>query len=299
MNGGWGMRIGIIGGGAVGLLAGAYLGRKHDVHIVVRNMEQRTILDREGVLCDQLSSPVPVKAHLKPHLPTDVDVWLISVKQYDLEEVLSLPLPKNGKYLFLQNGMGHLSLLQSLPMDSFAAVVEHGALKVSFNEVEHTGRGRIRAAPFTGLSADMEELAEALHQPDFPILVQDGAVKMLSEKMVINAVINPLTALFKQKNRAVKENPYIRSLGYRLCEEACRTLGLDLPTQWDRVLTIAEQTGGNQSSMWKDLQEGRRTEIDAISGFILEQSSEDLPWHEFVVEAVHAMEFEKGVNIDE
>ncbi|MBN8234342.1 2-dehydropantoate 2-reductase [Halobacillus kuroshimensis] len=293
------MRVGVIGGGAVGLLAGAYLGRTHDVHMVVRNEEQKDILCREGIWCDAFSAAVFVEAHLYPRLPRDMDVWLVSVKQYDLEEVLSLPLPENGKYLFLQNGMSHLDQLQSLYLDTFAAVVEHGALKVSFNEVAHTGKGRIKAAPFTGSLPDMEELAESLHQEDFPFLVHADAVGMLSEKLVVNAVINPLTALFEQKNRAVKDNPYIRSLGYRLCEEACRTLSLDVQHQWNRVLAIAEQTGGNQSSMWKDLQEGRRTEIDAISGFILDRAREDLPVHQFIVEAVHAMEYEKGVIVDE
>lgn len=293
------MRIGVIGGGAVGLLAGAYLGRTHDVHMVVRNEEQKDILCREGIWCDALSSAVFVEAHVYPRMPRDMDVWLVSVKQYDLKGVLSLPLPENGKYLFLQNGMSHLDQLQSLNLDTFAAVVEHGALKVSSNEVAHTGKGRIKAAPFTGSLPDMEELADSLHQEDFPFLVHADAVEMLSEKLVVNAVINPLTALFKQKNRAVKDNPYIRSLGYRLCEEACRTLGLDVQHQWDRVLSIAEQTGGNQSSMWKDLQEGRRTEIKAISGFILDRSREDLPVHQFILEAVHAMEYEKGVIVDE
>ena len=43
------MRIGIIGGGAIGLLFANYLSEKHDVTIYTRTQEQAELLNRDGL----------------------------------------------------------------------------------------------------------------------------------------------------------------------------------------------------------------------------------------------------------
>lgn len=291
------MKIGIIGAGAVGLLAGSYLGREHDVHMFVRHEEQKHQLEKEGILCDLLKKPTRIKAHLTEEIGGGFDLWMVAVKQKDLEEVLKMNLPQQTPVLFLQNGMGHLEKLSHSPLTSLVGVVEHGALKKNHHKVSHTGRGNFQIATFSRLdSSSLEAIISELHTPDFPIYFREDYQEMLQSKLMINNVINPLTALFQQPNRCIGENPYITELARQICEEACMVLGLEFSEQWDKVLDIVDKTGNNHSSMMKDLASGNRTEIDSISGYILKRSSHRLPYHQFIVRAIHAIELEKGAR---
>ena len=65
--------------------------------------------------------------------------------------------------LFVQNGMGHLKMLEKLKnRDIFVATIEHGALRLAENEVNHTGEGITRIAPFRG---NNQRLIEKLISP--------------------------------------------------------------------------------------------------------------------------------------
>src|SRR5690606_69523 len=96
----------------------------------------------------------------------------------------------------------------------------------------------------------------------------------LAYKLVANAVINPLTAIFQVTNGTLLTNDYLFKLMRNLFHETVRVLELEEQKLWDYVVTICKQTAKNQSSMLRDIQAKRRTEIDAISGYIIERAKE-------------------------
>ncbi|SFJ93051.1 2-dehydropantoate 2-reductase [Halobacillus dabanensis] len=290
------MKIGIIGAGSIGLLLGVYLGRAHDVHMFVRREGQKEKLNSEGILCDVLENPTPVNAHLSSEMASGYDLWIVTIKQHGVEALLEQNLPTDAPYLFLQNGMGHLEKLSNANISSAVGVVEHGALAEGDNKVAHTGRGNIQIANFSHLAGEIVSLIEKLHTITFPFYYRKDHQMMLKNKLIINTVINPLTAVFGQKNRCILTNPYIQKIAFQLCEEACGVLDMDISKEWSRVEEIAGKTSENQSSMLKDLKEHRLTEIDSISGYILNQSPLPLPCHQFVISAIHALEYEEGVR---
>ncbi|MEK1830671.1 ketopantoate reductase C-terminal domain-containing protein [Priestia megaterium] len=60
-----------------------------------------------------------------------------------------------------------------------------------------------------------------------------------------------------------------------LFEEIAAVLKLDSAfNYWENALEVCSRTSTNQSSMLKDIQEGRQTEIDAILGYIQTQAAE-------------------------
>ncbi|MCA0969379.1 2-dehydropantoate 2-reductase [Halobacillus litoralis] len=282
------MKVAIIGGGAIGLLVGAYLGRSHEVHMYVRRTEQKEALETAGITCQTLEEPTPVHAHLISEKTDACDLVIVAVKQHQVERVVKEQLTTGAPVLFLQNGMGHLEYLYQEKLH-YIGVVDHGALKVSDNAVEHLGQGMIQAARY-GEEGDCPNFLSSLHEQDFPVYYRNSYKGMMVSKLIVNTVINPLTALFEVKNHALVDNPHIQKIGRRLCVEACRTMELAFEKEWERVLHVAGITGENESSMFKDMKEGRLTEIDAICGYIIRQSKEPLPYHEFVIEAVHAKE---------
>ncbi|MFG6149014.1 ketopantoate reductase family protein [Halobacillus sp. B23F22_1] len=280
------MKVGIVGGGAIGLLAAAYLSQDHTVSVFVRREKQKQKLNKYGVKCGALRGAVEAYSDLQGL--ENQDLLIVTVKQYDVYPTIK-QLPSIVPCLFLQNGMAHLNLLQELSNSCAVGVVEHGAVRMSEFEVQHTGLGMIHLAHFKG-SFNVNALTDKLSVKDFKFTFKDDYWLMLAEKLVINTVINPLTALFGIKNKYVITNPRLCKLAKQLCAEASSALNLSFEEQWGRVQQIAERTGENHSSMLKDLLEHRPTEVDAICGFILQRSKDKSPYHSFVVDAIHALE---------
>jgi 2-dehydropantoate 2-reductase len=93
-------------------------------------------------------------------------------------------------------------------------------------------------------------------------------------KLVINAAINPLTALLNVPNGELLNRPTARQLSAQLAAEtaaAAAAQGIELSFA-DPVAAaedVARRTAANLSSMLQDVRRGARTEIDAICGAIV------------------------------
>ncbi|QTM99325.1 2-dehydropantoate 2-reductase [Sediminibacillus dalangtanensis] len=291
------MKVGIIGGGAVGLLTAANLTKgNHQVTVYVRREEQKHEINKGGVSLIPEHRIFPVKALLLEELRQE-DVIMIAVKQYQLSEILSsLQSYSNIPLIFLQNGMGHLELLRPLKNSHpvLLAVIEYGALKHDDHTVEQTGKGLCRIASLSEASATSRQIIQKLTASSYPINLEEDWYNMLAQKLVVNAVINPLTALFHVKNESLLKNEHLLWLAGKLCQEACEVLGLSTGESWEMVKRIAYQTKENYSSMCKDIEAGRRTEIDAISGYILEKAQCDLYYTSFAYRSIKALEMNAG-----
>jgi 2-dehydropantoate 2-reductase len=115
-------------------------------------------------------------------------------------------------------------------------------------------------------------------------------------KLLINAVINPLTAIFQIKNGELLNSLYIKDLMMALLEEGrkvAKYAQIDISDDlWEQLLQVCERTAENQSSM-KDIAEGRITEIDWINGALLNWANPyklALPTHQTVYRMVKYLE---------
>lgn len=290
------MKIGIIGGGSIGLLMAVYLSEQHEVTIYVRRNKQKEHIDTHGLYIGQAH----IQRHIKVDLFTNIqaaDCFFICVKQTDLQDVL----PFIQKFqmvptIFLQNGMGHLHMIDKLEQPLFVGVVEHGARRINDNHVEHTGEGVIKIAAYKDKLHGLDRLIVAFDRPHFPIIHMDNWYDLLSKKLIVNAVINPLTALFRVKNRQIVKNTHIRNLAKVLCAETATVLRLNEREEWEHVQNIAHKTGANRSSMLTDIESDRPTEIEAITGYILGLSDAYLPYTSFVYQSIKAVEKQKGLS---
>ncbi|EPR28075.1 MULTISPECIES: 2-dehydropantoate 2-reductase [Geobacillus] len=274
-SGGEGLNIGIVGGGAIGLLLAAYLGRRHGVTVYTRRPSQARQLAEHGVALkkDGETSVVAVRAQPFAGAELDEPLVFVTVKQYDLASVCAQidAFRRVRTLVFLQNGMGHLEQLTMFAdKNVLVGVVEHGAMKLDDRTVAHTGAGKLTLASCYGSFGDAWELREG--ERGFPIEWADDWERILVDKLVVNAVINPLTALLQVKNGALLETAPYRDMMRQLFDEVRNVLPLeDANRAWERVVRICQKTADNYSSMYMDLANGRRTEIDAILGYVLKQ----------------------------
>src|SRR5699024_3668933 len=106
----------------------------------------------------------------------------------------------------------------------FVGVVEHGALKRSDYQINHTGKGLIKVASYNGDQHMLSCIVDAFDKKSFPFYMITDWDLMLKEKLIVNAVINPLTALFQVKNGSILKIAHMETLAYLLCKEAASVL---------------------------------------------------------------------------
>ncbi|MBB6175898.1 2-dehydropantoate 2-reductase [Anoxybacillus tengchongensis] len=271
------MRIGIIGGGAVGLLAAAYFSKKYDVTIYTRRYEQAEQLRTHGLTVIYGNERTTHRVHAEPFVRAiEEDVLFLAVKQYDVTNILNtrIHMLQANAIMFLQNGMGHVPYLPHLPQKHIAlAVVEHGALKIDDTTVSHTGIGRTKWSIWRGEKETFSFLSEV--DARFLFEYVDDWETMLIEKLMVNVCINPLTALLGVPNGMLVTHVPYRQAMEQLFHEVASIFQLEQQERiWRHIQTVCEQTAANRSSMLRDIEAGRRTELDAILGYVIERANE-------------------------
>ncbi|MCD8509663.1 MAG: NAD(P)-binding protein [Bacillus sp. (in: Bacteria)] len=143
------MKIGVVGGGAIGLLCCYYLHRQgHSVTLVTKSKEQRDRIVKDGffVLTKGEQHHCKLSVILTEEAEgISVDLWIAAMKQTGMEDFINRwqGLKSDTPILFLQNGMGHLEQGEKLGVPIYAGVVTHGAMRKNENTVKHTGVGCI------------------------------------------------------------------------------------------------------------------------------------------------------------
>jgi 2-dehydropantoate 2-reductase len=200
---------------------------------------------------------------------------LVLVKSWQTQRAadqLAECLAEDGIALSLQNGMGNREILsQVLGADRVAlGSTTTGASLVAPGRVRAGGEGVISLSTHPQLKV----LAEHLSSAAFSVHFEEDIDSLIWSKLVINAAINPLTALLGIPNGQLLANPAARQLSAQLAKEVAAVAtaqGVKLNFD-DPVLAaedVARRTAANQSSMWQDVQRGAPTEIEAICGAII------------------------------
>ena len=130
---------------------------------------------------------------------------------------------------------------------------------------------------------DAETIARLLAAAGCERRVELDAVSMLWSKLIINAAINPVTALYGITNSELLANGEAREQAFAAAREAktvADACGITLP--YDDVIAavidVCQRTAANRSSMLRDIECGRPTEIDAITGAIINKAqTHDIP----------------------
>jgi len=122
-------------------------------------------------------------------------------------------------------------------------------------------------------------LAIMLEAAGFTIETVSDPTALLWGKLVINAAINPLTALLGVLNGELLVRPSARLLMQSVALEAAavaKATGVNLPypDPLAAVEAVALRTAANCSSMLQDIQRRAPTEIDAICGAIVQAGEE-------------------------
>ncbi len=273
------MNILIIGTGALASLFAARLTQAgHDVTMLGTWKEGLDALRKDGVrLVDSKGNEQQFKVHATddPRACLGSKHAIVLVKAWQTERAaqqLAECLADDGLALTLQNGLGNYeTLTQSLSLNRVAlGSTTTGATLLGAGSVRAGGEGIIAIRRNQALGP----IETALKSAKFNVHIVDDAQSLIWGKLVVNAAINPLTALLKVTNGELLERPSARVLLGALATEAANVANaenIDLP--FDDPVTaveeVARKTAANHSSMLQDVLRGAPTEIDAICGAIV------------------------------
>jgi 2-dehydropantoate 2-reductase len=265
----------IVGSGALATLFAAQLSAAGiEVMMLGTWQEGLAALNKSGAILEG-KGIFKVRATDNPDDCKGAEIALVLVKSWQTERAanqLADCMGKNGLAVTFQNGLGNDDILAGIlgRQRVSRGVTTLGAALVAPGTVRSNGRGEITLEAHARLSA----LETKLRVAQFDIKVVEDLQPMVWGKLVINAAINPLTALLRVKNGELLSTSTARELmGNLACETAsvAKAFDVELPFSVPEraVEDVAKNTADNISSMLQDILRGAPTEVDVINGMVI------------------------------
>jgi 2-dehydropantoate 2-reductase len=268
----------VIGTGALSTLFAARLSESgHQVSMLGTWKDGIHALNQNGARVSELDGTeraFQVRATDDPGEVRDVKHAIVLVKSWQTKRVaekLKGILAPDGMVLTLQNGLGNR---ETLARDLGAGRV---ALGVTTTGATLLGPGLVKVGGEGVISLEQNQalgpLEAALRSSNFNLQIVNDARSLMWGKLIINAAINPLTALLQVPNGELLSHPWARRAMSALAREAAEVaeaeqVNLPFSNPIEAVEEVARKTAKNLSSMFQDVRRGAPTEIDAICGAV-------------------------------
>jgi len=273
----------LVGTGALATLFAARLGEAgHSVSMLGTWKKGLAELQQHGArIVDPNGNEraYPVFATDDPREVSGAKYAIVLVKSWQTERAarqLKESLASDGLAITLQNGIGNK---ETLTRDLGTARV---ALGITTTGATLLGPGLVRAGGDGVISIEQNQalgpLEAALRSSNFNLQIVNDARSLIWGKLVINAAINPLTALLQVPNGELLSRPNVRKMMAALASEtaevaAAEQVHLPFSNPVSAVEDVARKTASNISSMFQDVRRGAPTEIDAICGAVTRRAA--------------------------
>lgn len=305
------MEVVVFGAGSLGSLVGGVLAHEHDVTLVGRDPHVSAVRE-SGLRVEGAFDATTTPTATTDGTGLTGDVALVTVKAFDTSAAAdALATGSFDAVCSLQNGMGNeAELAARVDCEVLAGVATCGAILHDPGVVECTGRGDVVVGPADGGdSAVAERLAGAFEDVEFDANAVADMPRRLWTKLAVNAGINAVTALARVDNGAVRSGD-ASELARTAARETARVaraqdVSVSNREAVDRIEAVADGTASNVSSMRQDVEAGRRTEVNAINGYVVDAAREarreldvDVPVNRVLTQLLRAWEAGAGVRGD-
>ena len=307
------MKIAVLGAGAMGSLFSGYLSRHNDVSVIDVNPTMVEAINKNGVRIREKDGSTTLghpKAYVNASELGTQDLVIVFVKA--MFTISALEGNKNligpNTYLMtLQNGAGHESKLLKFADRQHVIIgsTQHNSSVIEPGYVNHGGSGVSSIGLLDGGCEVIQPIAENLTACGFECHTEENVQKQVWKKMFTNTAASSLTGLFQVPLGFIHTDPNANFLMRQLCTEAVTVanslgLGFDLDEVTRDVDAVCINAPQGYTSIYADIRDGHRSEVDTISGSVVEAAHDQgisVPYHEFVVKAIHALENKKKANI--
>jgi 2-dehydropantoate 2-reductase len=295
------MHITVFGAGSLGSFLGGRLSVKHHVGIIGRHSHINAI-KQKGL---RITGKTNLVAYPKTSLQDckNPELLILTVKAYDTKKALLDASPLIGPHtsvLSLQNGFLNEKIIGDMigSKKVIGGVTSHGVTLIRPGEINHTGLGDTVIGEMDGrITPRIKKISAVFNKAGIQTKISHNITQELYIKTVVNAGINPITALFNCKNGELLTNPFLEQILELTCKEAVDIItssSIPLPSDIiKRVKKVARCTSDNYSSMVQSIQCHKKTEIDQINGEIVtlaEKQDKQAPLNKMLTLFVKALE---------
>jgi len=268
------MKIAVIGPGAIGCLLAARMKRAGlAVTLVDHRPDRASRLGDRGIELEEGGERQTVLIPVVSSVPANISLQIVAVKSHSTGD---LSLNSDTPILSVQNGLGNIeTLADAYGSDRIlCGVTSEAATLEAEGHVRHAASGETLIGSWT--TCDPGPALEVMQKAGFIAETTESPGQALWRKVIVNAGINPLTAMVNVPNGRLLEVQEMRALLRSVVVEAVKvaaTEGYRFETSLvEYTEEVCRQTASNISSMLQDVRAGRQTEIEAISGEILRRA---------------------------
>ena len=278
------MKVLILGAGAMGCLYGAAFHRAGaEVTFVDVNQPHIDAINGSGLELETRAGTehLPIPARRPEELTAPVDLVVVFTKTFHTDAALAGIAAAIGPetwLLSLQNGLGNDRRLAAHAAEDRVMVGASSLPSdlVGPGKVRSHGEGGSKLYPaFGGDPAFAQQVCDLLTAGGLPSALEPDIHGAIWSKAIFNATMNPLCALTRRTPGFLGAHEESRALIHALVEEGvavANASGIAIPATPIHDLTHVSVTdhANHEASMLQDVKAGRRTEIDAINGAIVE-----------------------------
>ncbi len=286
----------VLGAGVIGSCYGAMLSTRNKV-LLIDNIEIVDKINNKGI-----TIITDVEKKFNPTAQTNLDeirpntLIILTTKAYQTESAIksikSLLLT-DTIILILQNGLGNKDIVKN--------IIKHKAEVI--RGIINSGAWEIRPSCFTFILRETvleptntsNAISQIFNESGLLTRTSQNFIFELWQKLILNCVVNPLTAILRVRNNQICV-PILKDLRQLIIEE-CVKVGkaesIILPANLLETLDKSIQSYNNFSSMYNDVMNGKKTEIDFLNGKIVElgkKHSKPTPCNEALYNIIKFME---------
>ncbi|MGA1874233.1 MAG: ketopantoate reductase family protein [bacterium] len=246
------------------------------------------------------------------------EIVLMCVKSFDTEQAIKDVAPfmaQDGLVVSLQNGLGNLEKIA----EQVGSERTIGGRVIFGVEIPRPGEARVTVYADKVLLGFMEgagepdeartrirAMADEFNQALIPTRAVEAITPFIWAKVLYNCALNPLAALLQVTYGELGSNQETRAVMREIVEETYQVaerLGIPLPQRTAQeyfnylMNQLIPATASHHASMLQDLQQGRRTEIDALNGAVgrlAENLGLSVPANRLITRLIHFCESRPG-----
>jgi 2-dehydropantoate 2-reductase len=273
-------KVAVVGTGAVGGYFGGMLHRAGVPLMMIGRPPFVEAVKRSGLFLDTRQFQETVHPEVSSELAAagGCEVVLFCVKTTDTAAVaqgLAPHLDSNATVVSLQNGVNNVQdIREASGIDAIAGVVYVAAAVPAPGTIKHGGRGDLVIGP---PSARAERVAGLFASANVPCRVSENIESELWTKFIWNCAFNAISALGLVTYDEIVQNDEAKKVVEAAVYETLRVArakGIQ-PARFEnpaktiaKAFEITEWMIGTRSSTAQDMARSKRTEIDALNGYV-------------------------------
>lgn len=271
----------ILGAGSIGKLLACKLQRAGLATCLLHRRGKTLTAEPVELVEGNTSTSIPLR-QLEPGQLDEIEISRLVITTKASQALAAFldvrdSLRADAPVILLHNGMGTYEQLCEYwnPDQVFAGTTTEAAWQDEKRRLIYAGHGKTWLGQAGRTTPPAWFTAWADKDPD--VCWSTDIALDLWRKLLINCAINPLTAIHRCRNGELLDNSEWRLQAETVCAELAavsRARGqADLAeTIRDQAFAVMRTTAANQSSMLRDVLQGRPTEIDYITGYLCSEA---------------------------